>query len=186
MKSKNKPYVIFEPGSQIDKYIWGYRKNLGYNVPGILASGFPVVSKGKELDSYQAVTVFGMTEKPVLDLVTLAKSWLSPPKLNLKSTNYTNGSYDKFQKAYVLESATPGNQELQFDLVASEQSPLINPALIIKNWGRKDAELFVNGTKMQRGADFRLALIPTLTGSDLVVWIKYQSTNPVSVGIQPM
>jgi hypothetical protein len=186
MKSKNKPYVIFEPGSQIDKYIWGYRKNRGYNVPGILASGFPIVSKGKELDSYQAVTLFGMTEKPVGDLVTLAKSWVSPPTLSINSASNTSFTYDKFQKAYVFDSETQGNQELQFDLAASEQSPLVNLAFIIKNWKQKDVELVVNGTKMQRGSDFHLAHKSTLTGSDLVVWLKYQSIDLVNIALKPL
>jgi hypothetical protein len=186
MNSKNKPYVIFEPGSQIDKYIWGYRKNRGYQVPGILASGFPIVSKGKELDSYQAVTIFGMTEKPVADLVTLAKSWVSPPTLTIKSASNTSFTYDKFQKAYVFESGMPGSQELQFDLLASEQSPLINPAFIIKNWGQKEAEVMVNGNKLQRGSDFRLAHKSTLSGSDLIIWLKYQSTDLANIALKPL
>jgi hypothetical protein len=186
MKSKNKPYVIFEPGSQIDKYIWGYRKNRSYNVPGILASGFPIVSKGKELDSYQAVTLFGMTDKPVGDLITLAKSWVSPPKLKIKNLGYADGSYDKFQKAYLFKFTTAENRELQFDLEASNQSPLINPAFIIKNWGQNDAKIMINGTKLQQGADFHLAHKSTLTGSDLIVWIKYQSTDLVTISLQSL
>ena len=85
-----------------------------------------------------------------------------------------------------FESDMPGNQELNFDLAASEQSPLINPAFIIKNWGLKDVELIVNGTKMQRGIDFRLARKSTLTGRDLVVWLKYQSTNLIHIALKPL
>jgi hypothetical protein len=47
MKSKYKPFIVFEPGSRIDKYIWGRSRGGRSSLPGgPLTSGIPVISKG--------------------------------------------------------------------------------------------------------------------------------------------
>jgi hypothetical protein len=186
MKSQHKPFIIFEPGSQIDKYIWGYRKNRGYNVPGIVASGFPIISKGKKRDSYQAVAVYGMSEEPITGLLSLAKSWIYPPPVNINSSGYKNGNYDKFQGAYVFVLDNRSTKTLQFDLIASSNSPLINPAFVIKNCDWQDIEMWVNDKKMQRGSDFRFAQNSTLTGADIIVWLKYESNELVKISLQSL
>ncbi|MHC4792208.1 MAG: LamG domain-containing protein, partial [Planctomycetota bacterium] len=121
MKSQYKPYIIFEHGSRVDKYIWGYRKGRGYHVSSCLASGLPVVTKGKKRNSYEAVALYGMTEKPINSLLPLAKSWIEPPELNLNNSVFTSNGYDKYQRAYVLackRASTPSI--LEFELAASK------------------------------------------------------------------
>ena len=71
------------------------------------------------------------------------------------------------------------------NISAGKQSPLYNPAFIIKNWGDADAELKLNGKKISRGKDFRYGFRHTLVGSDLIVWIKYKSEEPVDITLTP-
>ena len=68
-------------------------------------------------------------------------------------------------------------------LDASDDSPVVNPAFVIKNWGREDAALRVNGKTIKRGKDFRFGHRHRLEGSDLIVWVKKSSIKPVRIKI---
>ncbi len=186
MKSQHKPYIIFEPGSSIDKYIWGFRKNRGYNVPGILASGLPVISKGKDRNSYVATALYGMTENPITDLLPLAKSWIDPPELKFTDSEFSTCEYNKYQRAYVLTIDNSQSSKLKFELLANENSPVVNPAFVIKNCTWRNLELSIDGVTMQRGQDFRFGHNNTLEGCDLVVWVKYRLAKPVQISLSPV
>jgi len=186
MKSQYKPYIVFEPGSRIDKYIWGYRKGRRGHVSGCLASALPVIHKGKNRDSYVATALYGMTNDPITNLLPLANSWINPPELELATSGFTSEGYDAFQRAYVLACKTSGKPSaMQFTLQASEKSPVVNPAFVIRDWGSAAAELKIDGNKVDRGEIFRLGHRNTLTGTDLVVWIGTESTKPLKVSLSP-
>jgi hypothetical protein len=186
MKSQYKPYIIFEPGSRVDKYIWGYRKGRGYHVSGCLASGIPVITKGKKRNSYEAVALYGMTENSITELLALAKSWIEPPELTITNSGFSSDGYDKYKRAYVLTRKDAGNPcNLEFELAASQESPVVNPAFVIKNWGEADAELKIDGKGINRGKNFRTGLRHTLEGSDLIVWLKTESMKPIKISFSP-
>ncbi len=129
----------------------------------------------------------GMIDKPVEALIPLAKSWLYPAELKLAGGAYSSEGYDPTQMAYVLASRNPGrDSELGFKLAASKKSPVINPAFVIKGWGESDAELKVNGKKLKCGEDFHFGHRHTLEGTDLIVWIKTESTEPVQITLTPV
>jgi hypothetical protein len=73
------------------------------------------------------------------------------------------------------------DDDLEMEISASTESPLYNPAFIVKNWGDVDADLEINGEEMPEGKNFRYGLRHTLEGSDLIVWIKLQSSEPISI-----
>jgi hypothetical protein len=60
---------------------------------------------------------------------------------------------------------------------------LINPAFEIKNWGESEPKLRVDGKPVSRGASVRYGFVRTLEGSDLVVWLRMESTKPTRVEI---
>jgi len=186
MKSEYRPFIIFEPGSQIDKYIWGYRKGQGSKVSRCLASAMPVVHKGKKRNSYEAAAIYGMTSDEITDVLPLAKSWTNPPPLLLESAEYTNKGFDKYQRAYLLElkqSGKPALLSLRFS--AEKQSPLVKPALVIKNWGRKSFELKINRKKTKPKRDYRYGYRETLNGCDLIIWMNLDSTGVEKIQITP-
>jgi len=128
----------------------------------------------------------GMTDKPVAELVPLANSWLQPPRLELTSRGYRSEGYDPTQMAYVLVSYDPSSaSEVSFKLEADKDSPVVNPAFVIKGWGESDVELKVNGRKINRGKDFRFGHRYNDEGSDLIVWLKTESTKPVKITLSP-
>lgn len=137
-------------------------------------------------DSITKIMLDGLTEKSAVGLVPLAKSWLSPPQLQLTGANFHSEGYDASQRAYVIahEHGTgPAGFELTLD--ASEESPLVNIAIVIKNWGEGDARIKVDGEVVAAGTDLRIGHAETLEGTNLVVWMRRESTAPVRISVQP-
>jgi hypothetical protein len=133
-------------------------------------------------ESMTKIQLNGLTDQPAEQLVPLAKSWSYPPELVLKNTEWiSNEGYDPTERAYQLScKTTEGLTDIQFDLHASKESPVVNPSFVIKNWGDNPVMLTLNGEELDRGKDFRYGTRETLTGLDLVVWIRTKSEDPVS------
>ena len=78
--------------------------------------------------------IMGLTDKPIDKLAPLARSWLQPAKLKIISKGFRSEGYSRDQRAYVLIKQTKGEADLEFELPAGEESPVVNPAFVIKNW----------------------------------------------------
>ncbi|MHC4843441.1 MAG: LamG domain-containing protein [Planctomycetota bacterium] len=182
MKSKYKPFIVFEPGSRIDKYIWGRSRGRRSHLPGgPLTSGIPVISKGEKRDSYEAVALYGMTPERITQLLPLAKSWIQAPQLQVEGSGFENAGFNKFQRAYVLANGASKPSNLKIELRGTTESPIVNPAFVINNWGNQEIDLKINGKQMKPGSDFRFGHRNSVEGTDLVVWIKLQSTKSVQL-----
>ena len=124
----------------------------------------------------------GLTDRPKLEIVDVAKSWLYPPDIKV-SDGFKFNKYDDYERAFMLERTKAGDEELKMEIPASSESPLYNPAFIIKNWGDIDADLEINGEEIPEGKNFRYGLRHTLEGSDLIVWIKYETDVPTEISL---
>ena len=71
----------------------------------------------------------------------------------------------------------------QVDVRAGESSPAVNPAFVVRDWGEMDCELKINGETIERGKDFRSGHVPNSEGTDLVLWVKFESKDTVKVEI---
>ena len=130
----------------------------------------------------------GMTDKSAGELAPLGKSWLYPAQLTLKKGGavFSSEGYDQTQRAYVFNCEKMGKPaELACTLAAGADSPVINPAIVVKNWGKADATLTINGKKVPQGRDFRLGHRRTIESQDLIVWFRIESTKPVDISISP-
>ena len=124
----------------------------------------------------------GMSNKSAEELIPLAKSWLQPAELEVKS-GCTSQGYDRAQRAYLL---TATDSTISVLVKASEESPVINLAFVIKNWGDADVTLEIDGKEVKRGKDFRFGHRHHLEGSDLIVWVKKDSTKPIKILLSPV
>ena len=126
----------------------------------------------------------GLTTKSAADLVPLAKSWLSAPAIDLSGQGFTSEGYDPTQRAYVL-SRQAGSSAKGFHSVlkASADSPLVNAAFLIKNWGEANPRLVINGKAVPQGPNFRYGHISKLEGTDLVIYAQIESTKPTTVEV---
>jgi hypothetical protein len=102
------------------------------------------------------------------------------------STGFNNLGFNKNERAYYLSKDADSPVSLKFEIAANNGSPLVNPAFIIKKWGIKNINLFIDGQPVHPGNNFRYDYRKTLEGRDLIVWIDYQSTQPVSIAINPI
>jgi len=131
-------------------------------------------------NSMTKIMLHGLTGKTAEKLVPLAHSWAEPAELKLDCDGFTSSGYDPAQRAYVLSSKQPDKSvTLKFELEATEQSTVVNPAFVIKNWGEEDVKLKLDGKEVPKGKNFRIGYEHNLDGIDMVVWIKCEATKPV-------
>ena len=135
-------------------------------------------------ESMAKVMMDGLTIKSAGELLPLAKSWLSPPKMQVAGRGFRNEGYDPAQRAFLLVWEGSGKPSaVELTLQANQESPVVNPAIVIKNWCEEDARLTINGNPVVQGKDFRLGHVEHLEGVDLVVWVQRESSEPLSVEV---
>ena len=128
----------------------------------------------------------GLTAGSARDLVILASSWLSPPEVTVTGEGFLSRSFDPAERTFVVEhdgSTKLGPVEIAFK--ASDSTPLVNPAILIKNWGDAEARLTLDGKPMAVGKELRFGHAQRLEGADLVVWIQTRSTKPLRIRVTP-
>jgi hypothetical protein len=206
LKSSWKPFQIVSPGNVLLK---PYRtKERTYSifewwnhwpVAQVQSSGISAVAADKPSssslshiegqpyaqtsDSITKLLLDGLTTKPPADLLPLAKSWIAPPAMKIAGGPFQSEGYDPAQRAYVVTAGSAGKFHASFE--ASADSPLVNPAIVIKNWGDQVPRLKVNGKAVSWGPDYRVGQVHTLEGTNLVLWMKLQSTSPTTVDLIP-
>ena len=118
----------------------------------------------------------GVKNNAVEDLVPLARSWLNAPELSVDGDLECEG-YDPTQMAYVLEGS--GDATLKLD--ARSDSPVVNPAFEITGWGDDGVAVMLNGRALEKGEDYRVGKRVTLGGTDLILWVKTEATEPITL-----
>ena len=109
-----------------------------------------------------------------------ARSWAKAPELTLEGEGYETRGYDRGQRAYMIESASGGHAlPLKFRIAACEESPLFNPAFVIRDFGTSEVSLRIDGEAVRRGSRFRRGYRHRLEGSDLILWIRKESMAPL-------
>jgi len=137
-------------------------------------------------DGVTMLMLNGLTEKPAAALLPLAKSWLSPPRLEIAGDGFAAGGYDPTQRAFVLSRRGPSTTSaLSILLRASEGSPVVNPVLLVRGWGPSTPRVEIDGRPAQLGPDVRAGHIYGLEGDDLVLWFRKESASPVRIVISP-
>ena len=106
--------------------------------------------------------------------------------LSLEGDGFQSEGYDPAQRAFVVVRKNPGKPAaLALTLQASDTSPLVNPAIVIKNWGDAAAQIKIDGKPVNWGKDFRRGYIKKLDGTDLMVWIPAIISKPVQIALTP-
>lgn len=199
-RSPYDPVIIYEPGNRMhyvkDRDIRGYERPGACNHWPVGQArcdgrtvqaadrpthflGFPISTPPVHEDEDRSWWngLYGMTDLPMEKLVTLAKSWNCPPRLEA-SDGFQNRGYDRGQRAFVLERSVRSANDLQITVAASKDSPVYNPALVILGWGTSDATLAIDGEGIPQGPKFRVGHRHGLENSDLIVWIEHEAAEP--------
>lgn len=207
MKSAYKPYQIFELECNFTCFAHEHRKDVSHfpwwnhwpaaMIPSdgrycqaadrpshfSLAWGTPVPHKGTD-NTYVWTWIYGATKEDISALTPLARSWTRPPELMIIS-GASEGFFDSTQRCYVISKKDNNQKEnLSFNLQATHDSPVFNPAFLIKNWGDHPVELSVNGKKLRQGNTFRTGYVRTVNEYDLVIWLEMESNSQVEFSIK--
>jgi len=211
LKSEYKPFYIYQPGTTLGPYGWPPELRPEYShfpvwdhwpVNQVPTDGryalFPdhfasaaVMSPDPKVwvqgpgPSKSACFLFGLTNQSATDLAVLDRSWLQPGAVTITSGDFT-AKFDRSQRAYVLvrnpTGVTNPKQKLALTLEASDQSPAENPAFVIKDWGDFPATVKIGGKNLPPDG-LRTGLVHRLEGTDLVIWVRTQSTRPMRLMI---
>lgn len=210
LKSKQRHFVIGEAGAHWKPFSFGARDgfstmpcwnhwpvaqlpNDGRVTPAVdrpsstcLGTLFPVKHKTDRPDLMLGRNLYGLTGKPAKELAVLARSWNFPAELKLAGPAFESSGYDKNQRAYVLAHKPAAESvPLELTLAGNPQSPVLNPAFIVKKWGNASVTLTLDGKSIPRGKDFRYGHRQTLEGTDLIVWIETESQASLTFRLEP-
>lgn len=210
LKSKQRHFVIGEAGARWEPFQFGALEgfstmpcwnhwpvaqlpNDGRVAPApdrpsstCLGTLFPVKHKTDQPDLMIGRNLYGMTDKPAKELARLGRSWNSPAELKVTAGPFESLGYDKNQRAYIL-AGNPSSPAaiLDITLAGSAESPILNPAFVVKNWGSLAPKLAVDGEDLPRGRAFRVGHRQTLDGTDLIIWIKTETQSSLSLRLEP-
>ena len=127
----------------------------------------------------------GLTDKKVEELVPLANSWSNPSKIVVEGNNLKNIGYDPEQMAYVLELTEQNDHsKIEFSINGSNDSPVHNPVIVIKNFNAKSVEVTIDGNSLIEGKDYRYGIEDNIEGSYLILWNILDSTEPIQFNLK--
>jgi len=128
----------------------------------------------------------GLTDRAGTALVPLAKGWLAPPEIEVEGPGFRGEGFDPAQKAFVVSrEGAAGDAMLRMTLHGSPESPVVNPALVVRNWGDALASVEIDGRRAVPGKDLRVGRVQRLDGEDLVVWTRREAVSPVRIIVRP-
>lgn len=207
LKSEYKPFQIFELECNLTCFAHEHRKEVSHfpwwnhwpvaMIPSdgrycqaadrpshfSLAWASPRPHKG-ENNTYIWTWMYGATQNEIGSLTSLARSWSRPPKLFVKSEG-VDGQFDSTQRNYVIASSKDEEiTNLEFSLQANDESPVVNPAFVIKNWGDNQIRLKVNGKEISQDKAFRIGHIRRINQYDLVVWLELESNSEIEFSME--
>jgi hypothetical protein len=194
LKSLFRPLIIVKPGATIATFNCEVRKEFSHfpwwnhwPVSRISSDGRYAMAPDQAAHSSlswvsqpSGAFLYGMTDRPAVELLPLARSWIHPPAIKTIGTSFSSVGYDSDQRAYVLKHNQPGG-ELAMELAGNADSPVFNPALVIQGWGEKEALLKIDGADVPRGPGFRYGHRRKLDSADLIVWIKAVAEKPLRI-----
>ena len=134
-------------------------------------------------DGITMVMLNGLTTGGVTELLPLAKSWLNAPPVSAHSAGFESKGFDRLERAFVLVRRDPSAASLDVTLQASPGTPLVNPALLIRNWNASQAKVRVNGRVLSEGSALRTGVTHHIDGADLVVFVRQSAETPLRITV---
>jgi hypothetical protein len=206
LKSRFKPYTIFREGGGFKTFNLEARPEYSHfpwwnhwPVAQIYSDGRSANAPDRAAHSSLSwgdpageAAIYGMTDQPAETLAALARSWNRPPKMKVEGSAYEpigygdDPAYDYTQRAYTLHTKNPGSA-LDLTFAASDESPLVNLALVVDDFGGSDVALEIDGQDVPRGKDFRYDHEYDVDGdAKLVVFIKKRATRTTRIRLTPV
>ncbi len=196
-KSQNKPFICFEPGNDMwVRWIaggynhfpvnqarsdgrWALTTDRPTHIMSSPCSDPPIREEGNRL---YWIGLYGMNGMKMTDLIRFGRSWAYAPELSVIGKNCVSRGYDRVERCYQLECTGAKTGTVEFTLAGSKDSPIINLAIVVKNWNSNRAKILVNGKESKSG---KTGINHHLRGDDLVLFIPINEMTPVKITILP-
>lgn len=130
--------------------------------------------------SMTKIMLCGLTNKDINEIIKLNRSWSSPAEIEVAPD--IPAEYRPEEKAYNLKAGEEISG-ISMTLKGSEDSPVVNPAFVIEDWGQEDIELKIDDQVMQKNKDARWGYRNSVSGVDLVIWVRIDKSSDVSISI---
>ncbi len=137
----------------------------------------PHVEQGEKSKVWVMLT--GLSNKSEDDVAKIARAWSRSPKMTTETKGVKVEEYDIFQKAFIV--SVDKMKAMRLSLHPSEESPVYNPAILIRNWDSA-VKLTVNGVLLS-DKDYKSASIRNPDSTDLLLWLKTQSSDELNIDI---
>lgn len=126
-----------------------------------------------------AIVHYGFTNQGVSSLFNRARYWQNPPKI-IDVQGGVGSGFNRAEKAFFLKS--DGSSHIGFSLNATADSPVVNPAIVIKGLKKVPTNLRVNGKVIPEGKNLRMDVEQDTNGdAQVVIWIKVESVTPLRI-----
>lgn len=203
-KSEHKPFICFEPGNSMvirHSSLKSYDKAGGCNhfpVGQARCDGrstrmadrpshctsFPISDPviHEEGDRYFWSGLYGMNSMDLATLVQLGRSWAYTADLSIHGPGFTCNGYDRSRRCYRLNNETGKPMPVEFTVLGSKASPVMNPVFHIKNWQAEGAMILKDGKAFKA---CEIGINHQLEGTDLVVFLWLETDAPVKISIVP-
>jgi hypothetical protein len=194
-KSENKPYICFEPGNRMFvRYV-----ALGYNHfpvgqarcdgrwirtldrPSHISSSpisDPVIHENGNRGYWNGL--YGMNRMSMNELIQFGRSWAYPAELSLTGSEFKSLGYDKSQRCYQIEGNDQQGGSVEIGLQGSKDSPIVNPAIRVKNWNSDEVKILVNGISSD---NCRVGFNHELDGTELILFVFINTTSAVKISV---
>jgi len=204
LTSKFDPFIIFEPGNRMsylnDRDIanlssWGScnhwpvgepncdgrRVQAGDRVTHFL--GFPISDPVLHSEANRSwwAGLYGMTDRPIADLVRLGRAWIRPAAVASVKGGVKFAGFDAPEKAFVFDAAAAGAAPLGWTWEASEESPLVRPVVVLRNAAGPVKSVTLGGRALREGRDYTVGEVRRLEGRSLVLWLNVEAEGKTSV-----
>jgi hypothetical protein len=196
-KSQNKPFICFEPGNDM----WVRWIDVGYNHypvnqarsdgrwaktldrPAHISSSpcsDPVIHENGNRMYW--IGLYGMNGMKMNELIRFGRSWAYAPEISVNGNGYISKGYEKAERCYQLENNNSKAVKVEFTLKGSKDSPVIDPAIRVKNWNSNVAKILVNGKEYSNA---KVGINHQLDGDDLVLYLPIEEMTQVTITIVP-
>jgi len=129
-------------------------------------------------------SLVGMTDGSAGALAPLARSYRQPPEASTSSEGFRSEGFLLGEKAFhFIRMDSNETNDLLIEVAARNDAPLVNPAFVVKNWGKAAPVIELDGKKLGDGNDFEAGFHQTPTETNLIVWIKRSISDPVELVI---
>lgn len=131
--------------------------------------------------SMTKIMLNGMTNGNIDDITRLNQSWSNPAQI-VAVSGANDAHYRQEEKAYHL-TVESGANAVTFEVLGKKESPILNPAFVVNNWGDRTAKIKINGEQVAQSKDVRFDTRDSIEGRDLVLWIRHDSEEKLKIEI---